>query len=126
MLRFDCPVACPSVDNGFSHAEAECRRRYKYRLVRRPRHQLLSSLEDGEKVKTLFVAVACLCLLAVVAARGSRPSLSRESSGPEPKISAFYDEEPIQLSREESKKCEYKIVSAFAVKTYGLITRYRS
>jgi len=71
-------------------------------------------------MKTLFVAVACLCLLAVVAgrSRSSIQSLRRESSAEEPEILAQYDEEPIQLSQEDQKKCEYKIVSTFAMKTY--------
>ena len=83
-------------------------------------------------MKTLFVAVACLCLLAVVAGQrsaslGFRPSLIRElSRNDKGEISAAFLEEPIQLGREESKKCEYKIVSIFTMKTYRLIIRYRS
>ena len=69
-------------------------------------------------MKTLFVAVACLCLLAVVAGRSRFSiqsliqSVTRESSA-EPKILAQYDEEPIQLSQEDQKKCEYKLLSIF-------------
>ncbi|KAK2191877.1 hypothetical protein NP493_43g00009 [Ridgeia piscesae] len=83
-------------------------------------------------MKTLFVAVACLCLLAVVAGQrsaslGFRPSLIRELSRDDKgEISAAFLEEPIQLGREESKKL--KLPAEFnvcMVKAYRTVRRVR-